>query len=302
MRNQQNSRLKIQKNVKLAPYTTLDIGGPADYFTEVKTYEEIKKVLAWARNLKIPLYFLGGGSNLLIADKGVRGLVIKIKNQDLKIKHEQGKISVIAGAGITLPKLLSFCVNHSLSGLEFLVGIPGTLGGAIVGNAGVKDYWISQKIEKIKIIDRNGKIYELGPENCHFGYRTSLFRKKNDLIFEAVLNLKKSEKRMIKEKIEQFQKKRFCQPKGKSAGCIFKNPPQESAGYLIEKIGLKGKIFGNLKISQKHANFFINLGEAKAEEVVMLIKLIQKRVRDKFGIMLEPEIFFLGDFNGEIVY
>lgn len=297
--------IQIKKNVILAPFTTFGIGGPAEYFCGAKNAGDIIEAIKWAKNHRRPYYILGGGSNLLIADEGMKGLVIKVKSpfdnvqgrRQSKVKSQKDKAKVFAEAGVNLSNLLLFCIEHSLSGLEFLTGIPGTLGGAIVGNAGTKDGYIAEFIDKVTVLGQDSKIYDIEAKQCGFGYRSSRFRKSGEIVLSAVLKLKKSQKEEIKKKIKKILEKRKDQPKGKSAGCIFKNPVGKSAGYFISKVGLKGKSIGGIKVSEKHANFFINTGGGRAREVIQLIKLVQRKVKEKFNIVLEPEIFFLGEFR-----
>lgn len=302
-----NSKLKIKRNVNLAQYTSFNIGGNADYFCEVKTEKEFVKAINWAKKEKsIDYFILGGGTNILVSDKGFRGLVIKCQMSNVKCQDNK----ITAKAGASLPKLLQFSIKHSLSGLGFLTGIPGTVGGAIAGNAGIKKGSISEALEKVIVLGEDGLIYDLNNKECGFGYRKSRFQKTREIILEAVFNLKKENPAIIKQRINQILKTRENQPKGKSVGSIFKNPSGSSApsnatsnvaaaaaaGYLIEKADLKGKKIGDAMISKKHANWIVNLGNAKAEDVLKLIRLAKMEVKNKFGVELEEEIRLVGEF------
>jgi UDP-N-acetylmuramate dehydrogenase len=286
---------KVKENVLLAPLTTFGIGGPAFWFITAGNKKEILEAIKASRELKIPYFILGGGSNILIADQGFPGLVIRIKNEGLTIKGT--KIAV--EAGLPLAKLVEIAQKNLLSGLECGVGIPGTVGGAVCGNAGTREEWIGQKVAKVSIIDKKNKIAHLNNRDCKFSYRESRFKNNpQEVILEAVFNLKKEKREVIEQKIKSFLEARGNQPKEKSAGSVFKNPPGDSAGRLIDQAGLRGKKIGQAQISKKHANFIINTGGAKAEEVLKLIRLAQKTVKEKFNVSLELEIKLVG-FNNE---
>jgi len=303
--------LKIRENVLLRDYTTFKIGGPARYFFVAKNKEDLKNTILWAKKKKLPFFILGGGSNVLFSDKGFNGLVIKLQNTQYEIRNT----NVIAGAGVPLQKLVLEAAKKGLSGLENLAGIPGTLGGAIWGNAGAFGREIGDLVEEVKVLDVGGsklEVKKLKNKDCKFGYRESIFkRRKNWIILEATLKLKRGKKKEIEEKIKEILKlRKEKQPlEFPSAGSVFKNVPIEKvpkkirekfkekikdgflpAGVLIETAGLKGYQIGGAKISEKHANFIVNTGESKARDVLELIELIKKRVRKKFKIELKEEI------------
>jgi len=290
----------IQKNIPLAPYTTFKIGGPAKYFYVAKTEEDLIGVIKLAKKLKLPFFVLGGGSNLLVSDKGYEGLVI---NFQFSIFNFQ-KNKIVAGAGLPLGKLVNISMGKELTGLEWAAGIPGTVGGAIVGNAGAFGKSMGNIVKEVEALDfKTLKRKKLKNKDCKFGYRDSIFkRKRNLIILSAIFQLRKGNKNEIQKKMKEYLNcRKSKQPLNfPSAGSIFKNPSGFSAGELIEKCGLKGKKIGNVKISEKHANFFINLGNggnlpaARAKDVIKLIKLIKKKVKNKFKIDLEEEIQLLG--------
>jgi UDP-N-acetylmuramate dehydrogenase len=281
---------RVKLNEPLAKQTTFGIGGPAAWFYEAKTQEELIKAVKLARKLKIPFFILGSGSNLLVSDKGWRGLVIKVKSQKSKVKGTE----IIADAGVILAKLVQVAADNSLAGLEIGAGIPGTIGGALVGNAGTGDQWLGDLVESVEIINEAGRIQKLTREDCQFGYRTSRFKTTKEIILRVILLLEKNDPPKIKQRIEVIMAKRKNQPQEKSAGSIFKNPPDRPAGQLIEEAGLKGKRIGQAQISPQHANFIVNLGGARADDVLRLIKLAKAVVKKKFGIELEEEICLLG--------
>jgi UDP-N-acetylmuramate dehydrogenase len=307
--------LEIQKNKILANFSTFKIGGPAKYFIKIKDEKELIEAIEWAKKKKLPFFILGGGSNILFPDKGFNGLVIKFQNTKYEIRNTK----IIAGAGCPLQKLVKATTINSLSGLEWAVGIPGTLGGAIRGNAGafggeMKN--VVKKVKTLKIENCKFKIENLRKKECEFGYRESIFKKKkNWIILEAELKLKKGNEKEIQEKIKEIlrQRKEKQPLEFPSAGSVFKNisikkVPKEvrekfkeeikndflPAAILIEECSLKGKTIGGAKISEKHANFILNFKKAKAKDVLNLIKFAKKKVRDKFKIDLEEEIELVG--------
>lgn len=283
---------KIEKNINLAPLTTFKIGGPAKYFCQVKTEEELIQVIKWAKKKKVPYFVMGGGSNLLISDQGFKGLVIKLSMEQCQLIENK----LLLGSALRLSRAVMFLVKNNLIGLEWAVGIPGTVGGAVRGNVGAFGQEISDCLLKATVL-RGGKIIELKNKEIKFAYRQSIFKKNKDIILNVVLGLKKG-KKQENEKIIQdiLQRRKKFHPSQPSAGCIFKNPKPKSAGSLIDQCGLRGKQIGGAKISEKHANFIINTGQARARDVKNLIELIKKQVKDKFDIELKEEIEYLGEF------
>ena len=298
----------LKKNVSLKNYTTFKIGGPAKYFFETKNKKDLIKAILVAKSKKLPFFILGGGSNLLVSDEGFRGLVIKILFSKSYFLNSQ----ISAEAGTILAELLSATLNTGLTGLEWAAGIPGTVGGAIYGNAGafkksMKD--ITKTVTVLEIKNQKSNIKNLRNKDCKFCYRNSIFKqKKNLIILSATLQLKKGNKLKIEKRIKEYLNyRKETQPLNfPSAGSVFKNPKNFSAGELgeedkssslsfaaarlIEECGLKGKRIGNVKISEKHANFIVNLGGGKAKDVKKLINLAKKKVKNKFSITLEEEI------------
>ena len=309
---------EIKKNVLLKNYTTFKIGGRAKYFYIAKNTEDLIKAILVAKKFKLPFFILGGGSNLLVSDEGFRGLVIKILFSKSYFLNSQ----ISAEAGTILGQLISATLNTGLTGLEWAAGIPGTVGGAICGNAGAFKKSMKNIVKEVEVFDlKNKKIKILKNRDCKFGYRDSIFKqKKNLIILSATLQLKKGNKKEIEKKIKEYLNfRKEKQPLNlPSAGSVFKNfTPHRNevsgagpalkmalqefnrkdlipAAYLIEKCGLKGKKIGKVKISEKHANFIVNLGGGKAKDVKKLINLAKKKVKNKFSITLEEEIQFLG--------
>ncbi|HUS59865.1 MAG TPA: UDP-N-acetylmuramate dehydrogenase [Nevskiaceae bacterium] len=280
----------VKADVLLAGHTTFKIGGPADLFYEANTTDKIIQAVKLARRLKIPYFILGEGSNLLISDQGFKGLVIKIQTSEFKLRNS----NIIADGGVKLKTLVEETAKVGLFGLEFVAGIPGTLGGAVRGNAGAWQQNIGDRVLKVRVLTEKGEIKWLNQKNCQFKYRQSRFKKTSEIILEVELQLGKGVRKEISKKIKKILKKREIQPKELSAGCIFINPKPLSAGKLIEGCGLKGRRIGDAQISPQHANFIVNLGQARAKDVLQLIKLAKTKVQKKFGVRLEKEIYLLG--------
>lgn len=312
---------ELRENEMLAPYTTFKIGGPARYFYVAENDDDFIKAVALANKTEMPTFILGGGSNILVSDKGFRGLVIKKKNGILPLDFRVEGTKIVADARVKLGALVQAATEGGLTGLEWAAGIPGSVGGAIRGNAGAYGGQMSDVVESINGVCnfRNGKKEFLENKDLGFSYRQSVFKKshKHCVILSVVLALRKGDKEEIKEKTAAVlgRRNRSTTPQFPCAGCIFKNPVvsddellkrfekdsgQESAdnkvpaGYLIDRLGLKGKKIGGAMISDKNANFIVNVDNATANDVIILISFIKQQVRDKFGIQLEEEIEFLG--------
>lgn len=281
----------------LNKFTTFKIGGPADFYLEPKDRNDLINLIKYLKEIKYPYIIIGNGSNVLISDDGIRGAAINLEYGFTKIEVKKNK--VYAEAGIRLSKLVDVCIEHSLVGLENLAGIPGTLGGAILMNAGAYGGEISDFITKVEVVD-DEQISFLKKEECGFAYRKSNLEGKIILSAEFELNFGDKEKAKQRRK-ELLLKRNLSQPvELPNAGSIFKNPPNDYAARLIEQAGLKGLSIGGAKVSEKHANFIVNFNNASAKDVIELMKIIQERVHQKFGIMLEPEIKVIG-FNFEKV-
>lgn len=307
----------IKKDVLLKNYTTFKIGGQAKYFFEAKNKEDLIKAVVAAKKNKLPFFILGNGSNVLAEDDGFNGLIIKTKSSKLKTKNHNSKTeprrvgarvkmktkfssplkTIYAETGTPLSMLVSKAIKNGLMGVEWAVGVPGSAGGAICGNAGAFGKAMGDIVKSVEVLEiTRAKLKTFKNQDCKFGYRDSIFKKnKNLIILSAELQLKKGNKKEIKEKIKEYlEYRKKNQPLNfSSAGSVFQNSPGFSAGELIEKCGLKGKRIGNAKISEKHANFIVNLGGAKSVDVKKLIALAKKEVKNKFKIDLEEEIQYL---------
>ncbi|MCX6741226.1 MAG: UDP-N-acetylmuramate dehydrogenase [Candidatus Parcubacteria bacterium] len=303
--------IKILKNISLAPYTTFKIGGRAKYFFIAKTIEQLKEAIAWSKKNKIKYFILGGGSNLLFPDRGFSGLVIRLDITNYKLQASR----LTVGASLPLSHLVQLVAKNNLTGLEWAVGIPGTVGGAIRGNAGAFGQSISQAIDRVIVLTSRSAIERWSAAKCRFAYRDSIFKSNQELIISGVeLKLKRGRGALIKKQMKEFLQQRRHQPKQPSAGCVFKNPTITlrqrlnliaqypglinkispggliPAAWLIDQCGLRGEKSGRAQISREHANFIVNSGRAKARDVEKLIVLIKKMVYNKFNIKLREEI------------
>lgn len=282
--------MKFLRNQSLKKHTSFKIGGWADYFCIPKTLADLQAALAFAKEKKLKVAILGAGTNTLILDHGFKGLVVKLAGGLDQLSVQAGQITV--GAGVSLSKLLQSLANKGYGGLEFLAGIPGTVGGAVYMNAGAWGKQIGRLVQSVTIIDRQGNIQTLGKNKLKFGYRASGLQKFNAVIAEVTLKLRRQKKNLVLQTIKEYlEKRRAKQPLGSpNCGSVFKNPKGDFAGRLIEAAGCKGLRIGDAQVCPKHANFIVNLGEAKAKDVVKLMTKIQQAVKTRFKIRLEPEI------------
>ncbi len=296
-------REEIQKIVKgeikfdepLARHTSFGIGGPADCFVTPQDIEDLRKIILFSRKRKLPLRVMGQGTNLLVRDKGVRGIVIKLGKGFEGIKFSGDHL--LAGAAVRLSTLIKLVASKGLGSLEFAVGIPGSLGGAVATNAGTGGLSISQRLRSIRVMSGEGRVKDLGAKDLNFGYRRCPLGK-DSIILDARLRLERAKEEEILRRMNTFLEKREkTQPLGAAnAGCIFKNPdPKTPAARLIEEAGLKGKRIGRAAVSKVHANFILNLGRARAEDVLTLMEAIKEEVKGKTAIDLEPEIEIWGE-------
>ena len=284
-------------NESLKKHTTYGIGGPADLMIFPKSKQDLIKVIEIINENKIQLTILGSGSNVLVSDNGIRGAVISLKNSLKKIEVDDNIL--YAECGTMLGKIVKHAVKNNLIGLENLNGVPGTLGGALIMNAGAWGGEISENLIHVEIMNSKNEIQKIQKKDLNFSYRQSSFNK-DDILLSAKFNLKKADKDIIKENfIEAQSGRKKSQPLNKrSAGSLFKNPKNNSAGKLLDEAGLKGFSIGDAKISEKHANFFINDGDASSRDMLMLIKKAHKEVKDKFNVNLSLEVKLMG-FNEE---
>ena len=288
----------VQENVSLAPYTSARIGGNADVLVTVKSADEFADVMKVIWEQGLPFVILGGGSNVLVSDKGVRGVVVLDRAKD--VRFESGdQPTVWCEAGVIFSNLANRCASKGLSGLEWAATVPGTIGGAVYGNAGAFGGDMSGNLIWADVLTKNGR-EKISVEKMDYGYRTSVYKRSDEtvIILSALLRLKNANKDEVSVKINEFSERRkTTQPPGASMGSMFKNPVGDHAGRLIEAAGLKGTRIGNAEISTLHGNFFVSHGETKAEDVRALIRLAQKTVAEKFNVKLELEVELVGEWT-----
>lgn len=314
-------KITFQEKIPLAPFTTFKIGGPADLYYEARTVEELVDVVKKTQELKIPITILGGGSNVLIGDKGIRGLVIKNATGRIAIRGMKGKVEggeakgsvfVEADSGVVFNKLVRFTMEEGLGGLEAHLGLPGTVGGAIFMNSKwtKPESYVGDAVYQVTILTPQNEVMVVDRSYFRFAYDTSIIQKSGDIVLRVVFALVATEKQTLWEVANQsVAYRRESQPQGvKSPGCTFRNISKAQAivaatpsyttsvGFLVDRVGLKGKTIGDAQISPIHANFIINNGHARASDVVELIELARAQVKELFGVELVEEIVRLGEF------
>lgn len=320
--------IAIQSDVTLAPYTSMKIGGPAQYFATVRTTDQMINLVHWARKVKLPYFLLGGGSNMLVSDMGIQGLVIHNRCRQVRVDEPQlGQDDsqdehpyLVAESGALMAGVARQSVREGLTGLEWAVSVPGTVGGAVVGNAGAHGGEVKDTLAHALLIDRSGNVVEYAQKDFAYAYRASRLKepvalaKESDgafktslragfhaVVLSANFRLSRGETEEIRRRADQFlQHRRRTQPVEPSLGSTFVNPPDDHAGRLIEAAGLKGVRVGGVEVSKLHANFIINpggVGTVTAQDVVRLMELIQTTVERRFGIFLMPEVQLVGEWS-----
>lgn len=287
---------RVLVNEPMAGHTTFRIGGPTDYFIEAADAEEIRWAIAVCREEGLPWFVLGRGSNLLVGDRGFRGVVLSVYREFQGIETEQETVRVKAGTLLTT--LTGKLLEESLTGMEFASGIPGTVGGAVMMNAGAYGGEMKDVVREVTVLTPEGEILCLSAAEMKFGYRTSVVKEKEYIVLSAVLELKKGDPEEIRRKMQELKAKRVeKQPlEYPSAGSTFKRPEGYFAGKLIMDAGLAGARVGGAQVSEKHCGFVVNTNNATAADVRELMSRVQKTVEEKYRVRLEPEVRFLGEF------
>ena len=293
------SKDKIKKDEPMSKHTSFKTGGKAEYFIKVDTIEEIQKILKYAKETKTELHIIGNGTNLLVTDKGIKGIVLKINLDKIEIEESGEDITITVGAGVKMMALAQMLLKKSITGFEELAGIPGTIGGAIKMNAGAHGKEIKDILLTTICIDTNGEIIVLTNEEQKFTYRHSIFFENKLIILGATLKLKKGDSKQIKEKMDEYLKyRKEKQPlEYPSAGSTFKRGKDYITAKLIDECGLKGYSIGGSQISEKHAGFIINKGNATSKDILDLIKYTKQKVKEKFNVEIEEEIEIVGELD-----
>lgn len=298
----------IERDKLLAPYTTFGIGGPADLWHNLTDTDEFEPLIAMARELKIPFFVLGGGSNTIFADEGFRGLVIHFAAKKIALENLE---TVVAEAGALLSQVIQFALKNNLSGMEKMMGLPGTIGGAVRGNAGAFGVEIKDIFHSALLCSAEKGLFEADKEYMNFGYRTSAIKKHQtgasitpEYVLKVTLKLNRADPQIAKaalaEAMDIVKNRISKQPKGKCSGSFFKNPvtpdygktqpPETKAGYLLEQIGSKGMQIGGVMVSPQHANWLMNTGNGTQKDVLELCGILQDKVMQRFGVQLEREV------------
>ncbi len=290
------SEEQVKTEEPMKNHTTFRVGGPAEFFVMPRTAEEVKKVIDLCRRESFPYYIIGNGSNLLVSDQGYRGVVLQIYKEMSCIEIEENVI--VAQAGALLSAIANKALENGLTGFEFAAGIPGTLGGACVMNAGAYGGEMKDVLEEVTVLTEEGEVLTIPKENLELGYRTSIIARKGYIVLEARIQLREGEKEAIKSLMEELKDKRVSkQPlEYPSAGSTFKRPEGYFAGKLIQDAGLRGFSVGGAQVSEKHCGFVINRENATAADVAELMRQVSARVEEEFGVKLEPEVKRLGEF------
>ncbi len=315
---------RVKENEPMSQHTTIKIGGPADLYFEAETTEDLARAVKAAKQVSLPFFVFGAGSNILVADKGIRGVVIRNKTKNIKIAGFKGTFSgkerrmdemyVETDSGIAVNYLVRFTIEEGLEGLEVFLGLPGTVGGAIWNNSHFRQYndeFIGNLVHSAKILDNEGNVKEVERFYFQFGYDFSILQKTHETVLSVIFKLKPGDKQLLWDRAakESVQKRHDEQPlELPSCGCAFQNIPKadafrlgtpnftQSAGYLLDQAGMKGKQVGQAIISKKHANFIVNLGGATAKDVRDLLSMEKKTIKDKFSVDLKEEIVLAGEW------
>lgn len=304
------NRVRVGEFMSL--HTTFKIGGPAEYYIDVQTTDELIKAVKATKDLHLPVFIFGGGSNIIVSDSGIKGLVIKNNCRRFKLMRVSGKgkkVLVYAESGVIMNQLVRFMIEEGFGGLEYQLGLPGTVGGGVYMNSNFprKGVYVGDYLFKARLLTEDGEIKEVDNAYFAFAYDKSILQETGEILLSAIFKPVSTDKKILWERgMEALKYRSDTQPKGSSAGCTFRNisivdalrvPTPEkvtSAGYLIDKAGLKGKRIGDAMISDMHANFILNMGNAKAEDVIGLVRLMKEEVFKKFGVHLALEVRNVG--------
>jgi UDP-N-acetylmuramate dehydrogenase len=284
----------VLRDEPLKYHTLVKIGGKADFLVWPTTYEQVVDVIRLKEKYQLPFTLLGNGSNVIVRDGGIRGIVMQLKHlAEIKVEGEK----IIAQSGADIKAVSRFALEHSLTGLEFACGIPGSVGGAIMMNAGAYGGEVKDVLDHVKVVTQKGELKTLYKDDLQLGYRTSIISKTHDIVLEVVFQLEKGDPKKIKAKMDDltFQRESKQPLEYPSVGSVFKRPPGYFAGKLIQDSGLQGKGVGGAEVSTKHAGFIINKNNATAADYIATIEMVRKTVKEKFGVELELEVKIIGE-------
>ena len=291
----------VRLNEPMSRHTTFGVGGPADIYTPVKTGEQLRMAYAAGKRHKAPVFVFGSGSNILVGDGGIRGLVIENQNSELVGPEKNGTgYKIRVGSGMSFSTLARRLATAGFGGIEWAAGIPGSMGGAVVTNAGAYGHSLRDVIAGARLTNDKGEIVELSPGDLDLSYRNSAFTRgklRDKVVLSVDLRVEQGDPARLKERVRQLDaQRRGAQPPGRNCGSVFQNPVDRSAWEYVDAAGLRGHRIGNAQISEVHSNFIQNLGGATAKDIVALIQLAQDRIREQSGVELATEVMFVGEF------
>jgi UDP-N-acetylmuramate dehydrogenase len=291
----------VKLDEPMARHTTFGVGGPADVFLAVKTEEQLRMSFAISRRHNADVFIFGSGSNILVGDGGIRGVVIENQNSEVIGPERNGDgYKIRVGSGMSFAALARRLASGGFAGIEWACGIPGSMGGAVVTNAGAYGHSLRDVLVGARLTDSRGEIMEMTPGDLELGYRNSAFthgKLQDEIVLTVDLRVQAGDPEQLKESVRQLdQQRRGAQPPGRNCGSVFQNPAERSAWQYVDDAGLREHRIGNAQFSKQHSNFIQNLGGASANDVVSLIRLAQERVREQFGVELVPEVMFVGEF------
>ena len=286
----------------LARHTTFGVGGPADFYVAPKTEDHLRLAYALARKHGVPVLIFGSGSNILVGDGGVRGLTIENRTSQVDGPSPNGAgFRVRVASGVSFAALARRLSIAGYAGLEWACGIPGSLGGAVMSNAGAYGVSLKDVLKGVRLADQRGQVLEASPDELELGYRRSAFSRgaiRDRVVLSVDLRLEQGDPKELRARVRELDaQRRAAQPPGRNCGSVFKNPDEHPAWWYVDQVGLRGHRIGNAQISEQHTNFVLNLGGARAAEIVALMELAQTRVRERFGVELEPEVALVGEFT-----
>jgi UDP-N-acetylmuramate dehydrogenase len=292
----------VKLNEPMARHTTFGVGGPADVFIAVKTEEQLRVSFAISSRQNAGVFIFGSGSNILVGDGGIRGVVIENQNSEVIGPERNGDgYKIRVGSGMSFAALARRLASGGFAGIEWACGIPGSMGGAVVSNAGAYGHSLSDVLVGARLTDSRGEIMEMTPSDLELGYRHSAFthgKLKEEIVLTVDLRVQAGDPEQLKERVRELdQQRRSAQPPGRNCGSVFQNPAERSAWQYIDAVGLREHRIGNAQFSKQHSNFIQNLGGATASDIRALITLAQARVRERFAVGLVPEVMFVGEFT-----
>jgi UDP-N-acetylmuramate dehydrogenase len=293
---------EVRLDEPIGRHVTFGVGGPAEVYLVATTEEQLRRAYSLARVAGEPVFIFGSGSNILVGDGGVRGLTIENRTSEVEGPSPNGAgFRARVASGVSFAALSRRMANAGYAGIEWACGIPGSLGGAVVSNAGAYDWSLKDVLKAARLSDEDGNIVEVKPDDLELTYRNSAFTRgtiQDKIVLSVDLRLERGDAAALKQKIREFdEQRRGAQPPGRNCGSVFKNPPQNPSWWYVAQVGLRGHRIGGAQFSDQHANFILNLGDARAADILALINLAQQRVRERFAIELETEVALVGDFE-----